>query len=68
MTADELWWFEAYDPQEFDDDGAHLMAGAPRWLAELAVRQRRLALRPVALAMGCALALEALAVLLVLGR
>jgi hypothetical protein len=68
MTADELWWFEAYDPQEFDDDGTHLLEGIPRGLAELAVRQRRLALRPLVLGVCCALALEAIAILLVLGR
>lgn len=68
MTADELWWFEAYDPREFDDEGTHLLGGLPRGLADLAVRQRRLALRPLVVAICGALALEAIAILLVLGR
>lgn len=68
MTAEELWWFEAYDPREFDDEGTHLLEGTPRGLADLAVRQRWLALRPLAMAIGAALALEAIAILLVLGR
>ena len=66
MTREELSWFEAYDPDEFDDDGSHLMDGIPRMFSELTAHQRRVYVGFLARAGSCAF-LAALAIMLLIG-
>lgn len=65
MTREELSWFHAYDPHEFDDDGSHLMDGVPRGLTELTGHERRVYLWFLARAGSCAF-LAAVTALLVI--